>query len=87
MHVRQARTQTRLDGDSGGDRFGSSSPGSPTTKAPFRASLAGSQIVGVVMARHIVLIEPLASIEEERLVEALAPTIQRYLCGPLRSRT
>ena len=32
------------------------------------------------MARHIVLIEPLASIEEERVVEALAPTIQRYLC-------
>ena len=58
-----------------------------TDEAPLRASLAGSQIVGVVMARHIVLIEPLASIEEERVIEALAPTIQRYLCGPLRSRT
>lgn len=52
-------------------------------EAPLRAALAGSQIVGVVMARHIVLIEPLASLEEERLVDALAPTIQRYLCGPL----
>ena len=52
-------------------------------EAPLRASLAGSQIVGVVMARHIVLIEPLASLEEERLVDAIAPTIQRYLTAPL----
>lgn len=52
-------------------------------EAPLRASLAGSQIVGVVMARHIVLIEPLASLEEERLVDAVAPTIQRYLAEPL----
>jgi AcrR family transcriptional regulator len=52
-------------------------------EAPLRASLAGSQIVGVVMARHIVLIEPLASLEEERLVDTIAPTIQRYLTAPL----
>ena len=52
-------------------------------EAPLRASLAGSQVVGLVMARHIVHIEPLASLEEERLVQAIAPTIQRYLAGPL----
>jgi AcrR family transcriptional regulator len=52
-------------------------------EAPLRASLAGSQIVGLVMARHIVLVEPLASLDEERLVAGLAPTIQRYLVGPL----
>ena len=52
-------------------------------EAPLRASLAGSQIVGVVMARHIVSIEPLASLDDERLVDAIAPTIQRYLTGPL----
>ena len=51
--------------------------------APLRASLAGSQIIGLVMARHIVLVEPIASLDEERLVEALAPTLQRYLVGPL----
>lgn len=52
-------------------------------EAPLRASLAGSQIVGVVMARHIVSIEPLASLDDERLVGAIAPTIQRYLTAPL----
>jgi AcrR family transcriptional regulator len=52
-------------------------------EAPLRATLAGSQVVGLVMARHIVLIEPLASLEEERLVDAIAPTIQRYLTEPI----
>jgi AcrR family transcriptional regulator len=51
--------------------------------APLRASLVGSQIVGLVMARHVVGIEPLASLPAERLVDALAPTLQRYLTGPL----
>jgi AcrR family transcriptional regulator len=51
--------------------------------APLRASLAGSQVIGLVMARHIVLVEPIASLDEERLVEVLAPTLQRYLAGPL----
>lgn len=56
-------------------------------EAPLRASLTGSQVVGLVMARHILLIEPLASLDDERLAEAVAPTIQRYLTEPLRSRT
>jgi AcrR family transcriptional regulator len=51
--------------------------------APLRASLAGSQIVGLFMARHIVLVEPIASLEEERLVDAYAPTLQRYLTGTI----
>jgi AcrR family transcriptional regulator len=50
-------------------------------EAPLRASLAGSQIVGLVMARHVVHVEPLASLDEERLIKAIAPTIQRYLTG------
>jgi AcrR family transcriptional regulator len=51
--------------------------------APLRASLAGSQVIGLVMARHIVLVEPIASLDEDRLVEVVAPTLQRYLAGPL----
>jgi hypothetical protein len=35
------------------------------------------------MARHIVSIEPLASLDDERLASAIAPTIQRYLTAPL----
>jgi AcrR family transcriptional regulator len=54
--------------------------------ARLRATLVGSQIVGVVMARHIVRVEPLASLPSEELARAIAPTLQRYLTGPLRSR-
>jgi hypothetical protein len=35
------------------------------------------------MARHVVGVEPLASTGAEELVQALAPTFQRYLAGPL----
>jgi AcrR family transcriptional regulator len=51
--------------------------------ADLRASLVGSQVVGLVMARYVVQIEPLASLEPEALVKAIAPTFQRYLEGPL----
>jgi AcrR family transcriptional regulator len=51
--------------------------------AELRASLVGSQIVGLVMARHVVGVEPLASRPAETLVQAIAPNLQRYLTGPL----
>jgi AcrR family transcriptional regulator len=51
--------------------------------AELRASLAGSQMIGLVMARHIIGIEPLAARPGDRLVRALAPTLQRYLVEPL----
>jgi AcrR family transcriptional regulator len=53
--------------------------------ARLRATLVGSQIVGVVMARHIVRVEPLASLPSDELAQAIAPTLQRYLTGPLGS--
>jgi AcrR family transcriptional regulator len=51
--------------------------------APLRVSLVGSQVVGLVMARYVVGIEPLASLPPDRVVEILGPTFQRYLVGPL----
>jgi AcrR family transcriptional regulator len=42
---------------------------------------AASQIVGVVMLRYVLVVEPMASASEEELVALLAPTIQRYLGG------
>jgi AcrR family transcriptional regulator len=48
-----------------------------------RAALAGSQIVGLAMARKIVGIEPIASADPAWLAAAIGPTIQRYLTGPL----
>lgn len=49
----------------------------------LRASLVGSQVVGLVMARYIVGIEPLASLPAATVAAALAPNLQRYLTGPL----
>jgi AcrR family transcriptional regulator len=51
--------------------------------APLRAALVGSQIVGLVMARRIVGIEALAAADVDAVAAAVAPTLQRYLTGPL----
>jgi AcrR family transcriptional regulator len=51
--------------------------------AELRASLAGSQVVGLVMARYVVGVEPLASRPAAEVAAAIAPTLQRYLLGPL----
>jgi AcrR family transcriptional regulator len=52
--------------------------------APLRATLVGSQVIGLTMARYVVRVEPLASAAPETVVAAIAPTLQRYLLGPLR---
>ena len=52
--------------------------------AELRVTLAGSQIVGMVMARHVIEVEPLAALSADELAEVLAPTLQRYLVGELR---
>jgi hypothetical protein len=43
----------------------------------------GTQIVGLVMLRYIIRLEPLASADPEDLARALAPTLQRYFTGEL----
>jgi AcrR family transcriptional regulator len=47
--------------------------------APLRASLVASQFIGLIMARYVLRIEPLASLEPDAVVAAIAPTLQRYL--------
>jgi AcrR family transcriptional regulator len=51
--------------------------------ARLRASLVGSQLVGIAMARHIVGIEPIASADAGAVAAAIAPTLQRYLVEEL----
>ncbi|WP_303324001.1 TetR family transcriptional regulator [Actinomyces radicidentis] len=48
-----------------------------------RATLAGSQLVGLAMVRYVFRLEPIASASIDRLVETVGPTIQHYLTGPL----
>ena len=47
--------------------------------AQLRATLVGSQLVGLAMVRYVVRVEPLASADVETVVAAVAPTLQRYL--------
>ncbi len=51
--------------------------------AQLRANLVASQVVGLVMARYIIGLEPLASMPAEEVVAMIAPTLQRYLTEPL----
>lgn len=53
--------------------------------AEFRAGLLGSQVVGMIMARYIVAIEPLASRDAAEVALAIAPNLQHYLTGDLSS--
>jgi AcrR family transcriptional regulator len=47
----------------------------------LRATLCGSQVVGLVMVRYVIRVEPLASADPDQLVAWIAPTLQRYLTG------
>ncbi len=49
----------------------------------LRAALVGAELVGLTMARHVVRLEPLASADPESLIAWYAPTLDRYLTGPL----
>jgi AcrR family transcriptional regulator len=51
--------------------------------ARLRASLVGSQLIGMVMIRYVVKVEPLASADVDEVVAAVAPTVQRYLTGDI----
>jgi len=51
--------------------------------AKVRASLAASQMIGLLIARYIVRIEPLASLPAAQVVATIGPNVQRYLTGDL----
>ncbi|MCY7342962.1 MAG: TetR family transcriptional regulator [Pseudonocardia sp.] len=49
----------------------------------LRAGLCGSQLIGLGMMRYVIKLEPLASADHATVVAVVAPTLQRYLTGPL----
>jgi AcrR family transcriptional regulator len=51
----------------------------PETRMPIVAS----QIMGLILMRYLLQVEPIASMSADDLVQVYAPTIQRYLTGPL----
>ncbi len=51
--------------------------------ARLRATLVGSQFIGLAIMRYIGGLEPLASASIDELVAAIGPTVQRYLTGDI----
>jgi AcrR family transcriptional regulator len=49
----------------------------------LRATLAASQFVGLMIARYVVRLEPLASTSPAVLARIVGPNVQRYLTGDL----
>jgi hypothetical protein len=47
-----------------------------------RMTLVASQVVGLVMARYVLALEPLASLPGDAVVAIVGPTVQRYLSDP-----
>jgi AcrR family transcriptional regulator len=47
----------------------------------LRIAAAASQLVGLVMLRYVIGVEPLASADDDEIVALIAPTIQRYFDG------
>ncbi|WP_099025355.1 TetR/AcrR family transcriptional regulator [Mycolicibacterium palauense] len=48
-----------------------------------RAEFVATQVLGVVVARHIVELEPFASLPLEQIIDTIAPNLQRYLTADL----
>ena len=57
-------------------------PGQPAEVA-LRGDLVASQMVGLMMVRYVVRLEPLASAGQDEVVRLVAPNVQRYLTGDL----
>jgi AcrR family transcriptional regulator len=55
----------------------------PPGSGPIRIQFVASQLVGVVMARYILELEPFASLPAEQIARTIAPNLQRYLTGDL----
>ncbi|MGZ5398769.1 MAG: TetR/AcrR family transcriptional regulator [Nocardioides sp.] len=49
----------------------------------LRMPLVASQVMGLILMRYVLRVEPLASLPPDQLVATYAPTIQRYLADPL----
>jgi AcrR family transcriptional regulator len=58
----------------------------PGEEAALRGELCASHLMGLFLARHILGVEPIASEDDERLIDAVAPALQQYLTAPLPRR-
>ena len=59
----------------------------PPGTGRVRVQFVASQLVGVVMARYILELEPFRSLPVQQVAETIGPTLQRYLTGDLPDLT
>lgn len=52
----------------------------------LRASLVATQMSGLLFARHVLRIEPLASLTADQVVALIGPAVQHYLTGEFSDR-
>jgi AcrR family transcriptional regulator len=52
-----------------------------TPDADVRSAAFGSQLLGLLMYRHVLRVEPLASMDPDAVVAAVAPGMQAHLTG------
>jgi len=55
----------------------------PPGSGRIRVQFVASQLVGVVMARYILELEPFKSLPVQQVAEIIAPNLQHYLTGDL----
>jgi AcrR family transcriptional regulator len=55
----------------------------PPGSGIIRIQFVASQLVGVIMARYILELEPFTSLPAEQIAQTIAPNLQRYLTGDL----
>jgi AcrR family transcriptional regulator len=55
----------------------------PPGSGVIRIQFVASQLIGVVMARYILQLEPFASLTADQIARTIAPNLQRYLTGDL----
>ena len=55
--------------------------------AETRATLVGTQLIGLAISRYVIGLEPIASMSPDDLAAAVGPTIGRYLAGDVRLTT
>jgi AcrR family transcriptional regulator len=59
----------------------------PPGSGPIRVQFVASQLVGIIMARYILELEPFKSLPVQQIAETIGPNLQRYLTGDLPGLT
>ncbi|WP_164873338.1 TetR/AcrR family transcriptional regulator [Rhodococcus xishaensis] len=56
---------------------------SPKGTGELRVALVASQMTGLFLTRHLLRVDALGSLDTDEVARLIAPTLQRYLTGPL----